>query len=257
MAHAILTRNDVIVRNRKVVCCAATLGDEIAQKFSNGIIPCKEEINKMQLIIAYIKILKCYEPPIAEVLAEGNFTLTGTAGAIRITVNAVPITNGAVSFNSDLTTTASDIVTAIGATAEAPFVSTPNYTASSSAAVVTVTATAGSGVKPNRDNVISYIVTGASDMAISNVTNMTGGVGKRIDDDNCFTAIRADGVFDHLEELTGILFAAKGWTYIDPVAEEDALEDLILPDGTILRSPGAVPESGEPMQINTKNQQNI
>lgn len=253
MGHNILTRNDTLVRVRKVVCCAAELGEELALKYSNGIIPCKEEINKLQLIIAYIKILKCYEPPVAETLAEGFFTLTGTTGTIRITVNAVPITDGAVSFDTDLTTTAAAIVTATGTLSSNTFVSTPDYTASNVAAVVTVQATAGSGSKPNRDNDISYIATG--DMAISTVTDMTGGIDARVDADNCFTAAKADNIFDHLNELTGIQFAAKNWTYIDPVAEDDAVESLTSSDGTNLLTGTAI-LPGEALQVNIRNQNN-
>jgi hypothetical protein len=244
---ALLTRNDVVIRNRKVVCCAATLADELSLKYANGIVPCKAEINKMELIVAYINILKCYEPPIAETLASGNFTLTGTTGTIWITVNGVPITAAAVSFDTDLSTTAAAIVTATGATADTGFISTPNYTASNLLAVVTVDATAGSGSKPNRDNEILAITTG--DMAITSVTDMTGGVDARTDDDNCFTSDSADNIYDHIKELTGVQFAAKNWTYIDPVAAAELEADLLLENGDNLTTELTVESNADKIVI--------
>src|SRR5574340_1240964 len=83
----------------------------------------------------------------AEVLATGTVTLaTGAAGSVdTVTVNSVNIlTNGAVPFNTSLTQTAADVATAINLSE-----SYPEYTATSSGAVVTIKAARGAGAAPN------------------------------------------------------------------------------------------------------------
>src|SRR5574340_759925 len=83
----------------------------------------------------------------AEVQASGPVTLTGgAAGSVdTVTVNSVNIlTNGAVPFNTSLTQTAADLAAAINLSE-----SYPEYTATSSGAVVTIKAARGAGAAPN------------------------------------------------------------------------------------------------------------
>ena len=236
-----LTRNDILVRARKTMCCFSRFSEGVSQKLSNGTIPCKEDIRKIELLSAYIEVLRCYEPPISEVLATGSFTLTGTTGTIWITVNAVPITTAAVTFATSLATTATAIATA--ATAD---VSSPEYTATATGAVVTITAAAGSGIRPN-GFLIQSIATG--DMAITGVVNMTGGVTARVDADNCFTLARAKGIFNHIETLTDITFAPSGYTYFNPNTIVGMLENLTANDGTNILTEGTAAVAAAPIQI--------
>ncbi|CAB4122599.1 hypothetical protein UFOVP37_33 [uncultured Caudovirales phage] len=79
--------------------------------------------------------------PVA-VAAKGTVTLTGGAsGAVNgITVNSVQIMSGAVSFTTDLATTAAAVATNINLNT-----SIPDYTASAVGAVITITAVTANG----------------------------------------------------------------------------------------------------------------
>lgn len=80
-----------------------------------------------------------------EVQATGTITLSGSAGSIdSITVGGVSIIDAAVPFNTSLTQTATDLAAAINNSG-----SNPEYVASASGAVVTVTAKRGAGATAN------------------------------------------------------------------------------------------------------------
>jgi len=105
----------------------------------------------------------------AEVLATGSVTLTGGAsGSINsITVDGVNIIpQGAVAFNTSLNQTAADLAAAIN-----EGLSSPEYRASVSGAVVTITALAGSGAAPN-----GFVVTGSLTTITATYGNMASGV---------------------------------------------------------------------------------
>lgn len=105
----------------------------------------------------------------AEVLATGTVTLTGGAsGSVdTVTVNSVNvIPQGAVPFNTSLTQTAADLATAIN-----KGLSSPEYTATSSGAVVTIKAMPGSGTSPN-----TFVVTATLTTITASYANMSGGV---------------------------------------------------------------------------------
>lgn len=103
----------------------------------------------------------------AEVLATGTVTLSGSAGSVdTLTVDGIAIIDAAVPFNTSLTLTAADLATAINDAA-----SDPEYTATSSGAVVTIKAKRGSGAGPNGFVVASTVTT----MTKTDV-NMAGGV---------------------------------------------------------------------------------
>lgn len=104
-----------------------------------------------------------------EVLAVGSVTLTGgAAGSISsVTVNSVNIIpQGAVAFNTSLNQTAADLAAAINLG-----LSSPEYTASVSGAVVTIAAMPGSGVTPN-----GFVVTATLVTITATYVNMAGGV---------------------------------------------------------------------------------
>jgi hypothetical protein len=105
----------------------------------------------------------------AEVLATGTVTLTGgAAGSVdTVTVDSVNIIpQGAVPFNTSLTQTAADLATAIN-----QGLSSPEYRASSSGAVVTITALPGTGVGAN-----GFVVTGTLTTITATYANMASGV---------------------------------------------------------------------------------
>lgn len=103
---------------------------------------------------------------VGEVLSSATITLGAFGGSIAsVTVNGVVVTSAAVAFNTDLTTTAAALASNINA-----YTSSPDYTATSSGAVVTIKAKAGTGANPN-GYVVSVSITGMT----ATVTNMAGG----------------------------------------------------------------------------------
>jgi len=104
----------------------------------------------------------------AETLSTGTVTLTGGAsGSVdTITVNSVDILGGAVPFNGTLTQTATDVATKINTT-----LSVPEYTASATGAVITISALPGTGTGPN-----TLVVACTSTTVTNSTANMSGGV---------------------------------------------------------------------------------
>ncbi len=104
----------------------------------------------------------------SEVLATGTVTLTGGAsGSVNtLTVDSVEVMGASVPFNTSLTQTAADVAAQINA-----YHSYAEYMASSSGAVVTITALPGSGTNPNGLVVASTVTTITKTDA-----NMAGGV---------------------------------------------------------------------------------
>lgn len=83
---------------------------------------------------------------VSEVLATARVDLSGISYATisDLTVNGVSIINAAVPFNSTPTQTATDLAASINTK-----ISTPDYTATASGAIVTISALAGTGATPN------------------------------------------------------------------------------------------------------------
>ena len=104
----------------------------------------------------------------AEVLSNGSITLTGgAAGSIdTVTINSVQILPAAVVFNTDLTTTAADLATALNNS-----MILPHYVCTSSGAVVTIKALPGTGTTPN-----GYTVVSATTTITKTDANMASGV---------------------------------------------------------------------------------
>ena len=102
-----------------------------------------------------------------ETLATGTVTLSGVAGTVTgILVNSVQIMSGTETFATTLTALATDIADNITA-----FSSSPNYTATSSGAVITIRAATGSGTTPN-----TFVVSSTGAGGISTVdVDMSGG----------------------------------------------------------------------------------
>jgi hypothetical protein len=113
-------------------------------------------------------------PGVTEVLATATFSVTGgtnNAGTNKISsikVNGVEILSTAVDWVTSNSGTATNVAAQINS-----FASTPEYSASASGEVVTISAAAGSGAGPNG---FTVAVTVAGDVTVSTATAMAGGV---------------------------------------------------------------------------------
>jgi hypothetical protein len=103
----------------------------------------------------------------AETRATGTLTIAGSSGSINtVTVNSLDILGGAVTFTTDLTTTAALIVAQINANPKNRL-----FVASSVAAVITLTAVNGLGTSPN-----GWVVAYTATTMTATPANMAGGV---------------------------------------------------------------------------------
>jgi hypothetical protein len=110
-----------------------------------------------------------------EVLASGTCTFSGTVGeVVGIDVNNVELMSGlGVDFHSDLTTLAAEVAARIN-----DHETSPNYIASSSGAVLTLTAVIGSGAVPNGFVVEAITVGGITSVDVNMANGVTGGTVK-------------------------------------------------------------------------------
>lgn len=169
----------------------------------------------------------------AEVLSTGSVELTGGAsGSVdSITVDGVTITDGAVAFNSSLTQTAADLAAEINRSQ-----SSPEYTATSSGAVVTIIAKRGAGAAPN-----TFVVSGTLSTITATYTDFAGGVNSA---NGLRMGVATGGtIVKHpTDTWTGVGAAngTAGWfRFIGAVADgngTDALEAEIRIDGQIATS---------------------
>lgn len=177
----------------------------------------------------------------AEVLATGTVTLTGgAAGSIdTVTVNSVNIlTNGAVPFNTSLTQTAADLAAAINLSE-----SFPEYTATSSGAVVTITAARGSGASPN-----GFVVSATLTTITASYGNMAGGVtavnGLQFGSAAARTLSKKTGqVWSGVNTASG----TAGWyRFVGAVADSGVADS----SETEIREDGAIATSGAQLNMN-------
>lgn len=177
----------------------------------------------------------------AEVLAAGTVTLTGGAsGSVdTLTVNSVSIIDAAVPFNTSLTQTAADLANMINNS-----LSSPEYTATSSGAVVTISARRGSGAGPNTFAVASTVTT-----ITKTDVNLSGGV----------TAVNglkfgtsAAGVLSKLSSQTWSGVAGNsgtaGWfRFVGSVTDAGALDTT----ESAVRLDGAISTSGAQLNMSS------
>lgn len=176
-----------------------------------------------------------------EVLSSGTVTLTGgSSGSVNtLTVNSVEIMGVAVPFNTSLTQTAADVAAQINR-----YKSTPDYTATSSGAVVTIKALPGTGTSPN-----GFVVASTTTTLTKTDVNMSGGVAavNGLAFDNSVS-----GVMSKLSTQTwsGVNAATgtAGWfRQYGSVADANALDTT----ATYLRIDGAISTSGAEMNLNS------
>lgn len=177
----------------------------------------------------------------AEVLATGTVTLTGGAsGSVdTVTVNGVNIlTNGAVAFNTSLTQTAADLAAAINLSE-----STPEYTATSSGAVVTISAARGSGATPN-----TFAVSATLTTIMASYGNMAGGVtavnGLQFGSASAGSIAKKTGqVWSGVNAASG----TAGWyRFVGAVADSGVADS----SETEIREDGAIATSGAQLNMN-------
>lgn len=177
----------------------------------------------------------------AEVLATGTVTLTGgAAGSVdTITVDGISILPAAVPFNTSLTQTAADVAAAINLG-----VSSPEYTATSSGAVITISAMRGSGTAPNG----FVVVSGATTITTADV-NLSGGVAAAngLEFDN---AASGSITKKSTQTWSGVAAASgtAGWfRFVGSVADSLATDST----ATQVRLDGAVSTSGQQLNLSS------
>ena len=179
-----------------------------------------------------------------EVRATGTVTLTGGAsGSVdTLTVDSVALLPAAVPFNTSLTQTAADVVTAINNNQ-----SIPEYSASSSGAVITIKAPYGHGTAAN-GLVVATTVTTITKTDV-NMGSATSGV----DSVNGLSlGSVAAGVLSKLgtETWSGVAAATgtAGWfRFTSAVADSGALDST----ESQVRIDGAVSTSGQQLNMSS------
>jgi len=173
-----------------------------------------------------------------EVRATGSVELTGGAsGSVdALTVDGVSIIDNAVPFNTSLAQTASDLADEINSS-----MSTPDYTASASGAVVTIKAAPGTGAGPNTFAVVTTTTT-----ITKTDTNFSGGVtqvnGLKLGDVSAGVLNKVSG-----DTWSGVAVASgtAGWFRFYASEADDGSADTTA---SKLRLDGAISTSGA--QIN-------
>lgn len=175
-------------------------------------------------------------PHTAETISTGSVTLTGgAAGSVNtVTVNSIDILDGAVPYNGSLNQTATDVAAKINTT-----LSVPEYSASATGAVITISAMPGTGTSPNTLVVActsTTITTSKTDMAsgVANVNGLTFG-------------LSAAGVLAKSGTWSGVAVAdgTPGWYRFCRSAAESAGSST-----TAIRVDGTVSTSGADLNIN-------
>lgn len=173
-----------------------------------------------------------------EVQATGTITLTGASGSINtLTIDGVDIIDAAVPFNTSLTQTAADLATAINNNT-----SQPEYTATSSGAVVTVKAGRGAGVETN-----GLVVTGTLTTLTATYANMAGGVnavnGLKFGNATAGALVKlASQTWSSVALATG----TAGWFRFSGAVADDLALDL---DESEFRLDGAISTSGSDINL--------
>lgn len=177
-----------------------------------------------------------------EVLASGTVTLAGSSGSVdTITVGGVNVLGASIPFNGTLAQTALDVAAQINRNK-----TVPDYTASASAAVVTITALPGSGTSAN-----SLTITGTLTTLTASYVNTSGGVnpanGLLFEDSVAGVMNKRTG-----QSWTGTNAASgsAGWfRQYGSVADVGALDSA----AAVLRIDGAVATAGGELNLSTTN----
>lgn len=177
----------------------------------------------------------------SEVLSSGTVTLSGSAGSVNtVTVNSIDILGGAVPFNGTLAQTAADVAAQINRN-----ISSPNYTATSAGAVVTIKAMPNSGTGPN-----TFAVSATLTTLTAAYVDMSGGVAAA--NGLKFSAAAAGVLTPKVGQTwsgnnvnTSTLTA--GWFRWYPASGPDA--HALDATGTLLRMDGSVGTAGAELNL--------
>lgn len=176
-----------------------------------------------------------------EVAASGTVELTGGAsGSVNtITVDGIALLDASVPYNTSLTQTADDVVTAINNSQ-----SNPDYTASSSGATITIKARRGTGSEAN-----GLVVASTTTTITKTDTNMAGGVSSV---NGLSFQKSAAGVLSKLASQTwsgtAVATGTAGWfRFVGPIADSGALDSA----GTEVRLDGAISTSGQQLNFSS------
>lgn len=176
-----------------------------------------------------------------EVLSSGTLTLTGGgSGSINtLTVNSVAVIDAAVNYNTSLTQTAADLAAAINNS-----LSSPEYTATSSGAVVTITAKRGTGSTPN-----GYAIAATTTTITTSNTAFAGGVAAA---NGLRFGFSSGGVLvKHPSQIWSGVAAATGtagwFRFVGSVADSGALDTT----ESQVRMDGAISTSGAQLNMSS------
>jgi hypothetical protein len=177
----------------------------------------------------------------AEVLATGTVTLSGSAGSVTaLTVGGVSLIDNAVPFNTSLIQTAADLAAEINNTCSAP-----DYTATSSGAVVTIRAMRGTGASAN-----GFVVaaTGAGGLTAT-PANLAGGV-TAVNGLKFGTSSAGVLVKHPVQVWSGVAVATgtAGWFRFTGSVSDSGVTDSV---GTEVRMDGSISTSGAQLNMSS------
>ncbi len=176
----------------------------------------------------------------AEVLSTGTVTLAGSAGSVTaLTVNNVSIIDSAVAFNTSLTQTAVDLADMINNSRSAP-----DYTATSSGAVVTIIAARGTGASPNTF-VVDATCTTMTSTDVAMASGVTAVAGLKLGTASAgVLAKHASQVWSGIAVATG----TAGWfRFTGSVADSGAIDA----SATEVRLDGSISTSGAQLNMSS------
>jgi len=135
-----------------------------------------------------------------EVLSYGTITLSGSEGQVdSITVNGVSLLSAVVVYSTDLATTAALVAANINANW-----TVPKYMASSSGAVVTITALPGTGTGPNTWVVVCTVSGGTLGQVTANMANGVAAINGLTFGGVSAGALQKTGIWSGVVLATGI-----------------------------------------------------
>lgn len=176
---------------------------------------------------------------VSEVQATGTITLnSGASGSVdTVAVDGIDLIDGSVAFNGSLTQTAVDLAAAINSSRQSP-----EYTATSSGAVVTIKAALGAGVSANALNVTQTTTT-----INASSTDMAGGQdaanGLRMGSASSATVGKST---DQTWSGAGVATGTAGWfRFVGAVADSGAVDNA----AEYLRFDGNIGTSGADLNL--------
>lgn len=194
--------NDLLTRTAVAACALACKATKLGKKIRQGSAKyC--ELKNFEIAVAQ---LNCIRHKFDVLLLPATSTITvsadgGTDTNTTLLVNGVTISDPFL-YDTDNETTASGIADAIN-----NLTSTPDYTATSNGATVTIIAvTKGAGTN-------GYAVASSGGDVTMSLPHMTGGQEGNEEEDNALTEAEVEHMFNNIAEVTGCCYAPLGYGY--------------------------------------------